>query len=129
MLNYPGIFYSIDPTPEQTSDKPRTLCIHCSRSVGKQELINYVKTFWGEMTMFMDNQATDKKRDKSAKVFIRDVDIYNKYHELPGLKNNAHVLRTARIITEMGLHDITDDMVRKIVSTISKLEREINTEV
>jgi hypothetical protein len=129
----PELFYKQIPMgdlSEIDQKRAKTILFTVNGDTGKEELISYIDTFWKEISMMLGKPTADKiSRDKASKTFLRNVDIYNQYLEE---KNNndslsTRDLRTAASVKEKSGEEITDDMVRKIVSDISNLERKVNT--
>jgi hypothetical protein len=142
MPNYPGIHhnifyeeifnkyfpyelykYGMPPiNPPKEEDKPKIVQLIFDETVKKEEVIQYINTFWEEIRFFLSKEEKDdQEREKSSKKFLRDVDIYNRYQELTNLPILTREIEVAKEF------EVSAENVRKIVENTRILKEKINT--
>ena len=109
---------------EEEKQKARSLILICDEDTEKEELIKYIDKFWSDISASLKRDNFTKKREKSSKNFIRDINAYNTYIESRGLTEKRE--KTVKKKMSSKISHITIDNVKKAIKEISKLRKEVN---
>lgn len=113
---------------EEEMKRQRSLILVCEEDTEKEELINYIKKQWGFISSSLKRKYGGvKERQRASKHFIRDINAYNTYIDTRGITATREV-NTKKKIDTRNKH-ITIDVIRKAVKEVSRLRKEINTEI
>jgi len=112
---------------DEEKQKPRSLILICDEDTEKEELLKYINDFWGDISASLKRDYLSKKREKSSKNLIRDIEAYNTYIDTRGLTEKRE--QTVKKKMSNKTRHITIDNVKKAIKEISKLRKEINEQV